>query len=210
MNALKRIAEKRNKKRMEANHLFLKAKLDKEINNLSDKLDSQAVKIIKDLIQLLYPLKTNDVDVHGAVDDPKVYLGEDCGVIVSTVAQAELEYIETDAAKLINTQFASFSEGRRYCEGTDKLLGILTQYHYIETEKAKFIATPDAYITVGNRAVFRDEDVDHYNSISERGVLISVIAGDLFIMFGFSETVDKKNDLVKTYVHQGTTSNLDK
>ena len=175
------------------NHNNLKEKLAKKIKPLMDHLDPEAQGIVKDLIKRLYPLK-NAVPVADIEKEmPGIYcvIGTGGGIAFTPVDMKEELFKGNFNTGINNDQFATFKENRQYCEGTEGLLGLLTQYGHVVTEKAEIYAVPDAICHQAGRAVFREEDLEDYGD--KRIVRVTVWSEAGAIMFGFEEKVDKNN-----------------
>lgn len=175
------------------NHNHLKEKLTKKIKPLMDHLDPEAQEIVKDLIKRIYPLKNAVPAIDLEKDLPGIYcvIGTGGGVAFTPLNMKDELFRGDWGNGIENDGFATFTETRQYCEGTEGLLGLLTQYACVNTEKAEIRAVPDAICRKDGRAIFREEDRDDYGDKRIARVTVWSEAGA--IMFGFEEKLDKNN-----------------
>lgn len=179
----------------------IRRQLKKKIASYSELLDEDAITIIQDLCNYLGALNAIEVPspyqeelAHGVkVVEQMGFMGKGGGMMFAIYeGTLEQEMLDDLLDLQNNKKFATFSENRMYCEGTEGMLGILTRYQNIETTKAKICAFPDSQCFLGEKAKFDD---DHAETLydDQRVVYVSIVFDNGFIMFAFKETVDKKN-----------------
>jgi hypothetical protein len=180
----------------------LKKKLYAKILPLMDHLDPQAKEIVNDLIKRLYPLKNAVPTPSIEKEMPGIYcvIGTGGGIAFTPVDMKDDLFRGDYHTGIANDRFATFTENRQYCEGTEGLLGLLTQYSHVVTEKAEIYAVPDAISRKDGRAVFLPEDLEEYGD--KRIVRVTVWCEAGAIMFGFEEKVDKNQKVRPQKVHR--------
>ena len=184
-------------------HSTIKNKISKQLKPITDQFDEQANEIVKDLLKRLHPFKhivpskQFEKDLPGSM----CAIGTDGGVAF-TPHDLSKELTQSTGISSFFTdkdQFSTFEETRRYCEGTEGLLELLTRYHHVKTDKVTIRSVPDVHVWENGKAVFREEHREDYEDKRVVNVTFESTAGN--IMFYLEEKVDKKNKVREQKVY---------
>ena len=171
----------------------IRAKFEKLLQSAKEKLDSKAIEILDDLVDKLPSLEriTPIEPDSDFLTSCTGFQGKDCSVVIASYDGALNEFAKEGNQEMVaKNQFATFTENRLYCEGTNGyLLELLIRYGNVKTDKAIISTTPDVCIWRKGKASLEPEDLlDSYGD-GERAVITTVVFDSGFIAFTFQKKV---------------------
>lgn len=182
-------------------HSVIKKKIEKYLTPITSQLDPEANEIVKHLLKRLYPFKHIVPNQELAKELPGSYCVMATGGGVAFTPHDLSEELNKGISYAFshNDQFSTFEETRRYCEGTEGLLELLTRYHSVRTQHATIRTTPDVHVWEKGKAVFREEHREDYGD--KRFAHVTIESSFGVIMFAFEEKVNKNNKVREQKVY---------
>jgi hypothetical protein len=184
-------------------HTYMKKQLKARLKVYTKDLDAETQEVIFDLAERLDQITQmiKNFDTDALIENQIGFIGKSGGVLFGNHPRPLELMLEGDMANLKKKkQFATFAENRRYCEGTEGLLGILTRYDSVVTLDATITAIPDACVFQNEQAIFNEEDREIYGE--DRSVYVSVILKDGFMMFAFHEKANLNQKVLPQKVYR--------